>query len=448
MMFKFFQKKCLMFLAGACCLIATPALSQDVPPYNWQYPYQQAVPTYIDALIEATKDLPNRDEIRQWAQDTSKRLPEFLNDMIAVCAVIEQQEIDWTATDGNAVWEYQIAPVKAFDEKWLAVFQTCPDCEDIFPLIKPVVDGLFAEFPPLPPQQPNELPQQYLYRVYQFLEDVNPWGLGEVFVMFPQKDRNLSLSIAEISRDRTIAGIRQSEIVYRKVYQKENHDLKFFEWVENDKVKLVTYKKDPKTLIHETLNGLEQIGAQPKLIKALQELTSYIDAQLRAQWQQGQLDDFSYSYLFDQTPITNEMVHVKHPFFLLPPYYNEYKVMEYYPRDNMDQIYADWGWEEYQPESAKATLLSRIVAAFAAAKTRSSATARVAAPARVQGIIPKTSVAPIPDVEAPKLDDAMPPVAADMYIPAINRITSFWSSGLFIPLYLFLLVGANKIIGL
>lgn len=378
------------------------------PPYNWRSDYRQAVPAFTEAGTAAAENIGNKEELFSWYSGTSQRLPEFLDDMVEVCAKLEQKPFPYT----------DIAEVHEFVSKWQAVFAACPDCVAAAEHLRPVVEGLFKDYPKPPERLPGELSTEYEARLFQFHEQTSPWGLSIFFHLEALRKMNKKLTINEVSVERTSHGVRTTEVKYRKVIQKENNLVKFYEHIENDKVLQVSGDQDPTTILHEALEASIQDGRDPEQVQRLQKLVTYIDQLLKEAWQQNAIDDFSYSYLYYHRPIINEMVRVEHPFFTLGPYYHEYKVMEYYPRDNMDEIYAKRGWEEYSPGAAPA-------------------------------ISPRVSVKTT-GPQPPQIDDGQTPATvSDLYIRTMQRPFTIFTMGPMFPLLLFSILGiSNKIIGL
>ncbi|MCD4652751.1 hypothetical protein K8T06_02330, partial [bacterium] len=100
----------------AVLLAPTGSWAQE---YGLDVPYQEAVPNFWSAVGEAVEPYPEKEEIADWADDVSARIDEFLDDMIAGIAAME----------GKPLGSPDISEIEAFNEKWRAILDTCPDCD-------------------------------------------------------------------------------------------------------------------------------------------------------------------------------------------------------------------------------------------------------------------------------------------------------------------------------
>jgi hypothetical protein len=238
--------------------------------------------------------------------------------------------------------------------------------------------------------------------------------------------------------------------------KRENVLVKFIENIENDQVKQANYDQDPITVLHYAAKRLYELEADPKLVKAMNDLTAYIDERFKLAFEQGGMDFFSYSYLSDQGPIKNSMIHVTHPFFISAPYFRQYKVAEFYPRDNMDQIYKDMGFPEYggispalpvpaEKNFSTASVAQRVSNAPVAVSLRTPKAISTIVPGKISPVAPAT----LPALTTPQVAPAAITPAENLYMNTPPQPNRFWMTGPLLPLLLFALFGlGNKTIGL
>ena len=103
-------------------ILSFPYVAQ-AQSYDINTHYEQAVPNFLEAVKEAVSEVENKEEIAEWAEDLSARLPEFLDDMISLSEDLANQ--GWG--------EYSFEPAEAFVEKWGGMFEDCPGCEEAIP---------------------------------------------------------------------------------------------------------------------------------------------------------------------------------------------------------------------------------------------------------------------------------------------------------------------------
>lgn len=298
--------------------------------FSIQDPYPVAVEKFFNAVFGAVEEVDNKEEITEWADGFSQRLPEFLEDMIAVSESMYQQSLG-SLTDND------FATVEEFVEKWEGVITTCPGCENLAPLVAPIIEEFFDGFPRIRDKREGDSPFQRYFEVFQEIEALNPWGTGGFFRVEPLTNFRSSLNIFEVKQEHRSNGYEEIIVSSRETREIENNQTTFFEFIENDKVTDVGYSKDSITMMHEALMNLKLYGGDPEVIEGLYELVNLIDEKLRQAWEDGFLEDFSYYYFFNQGPVKNEIIHSRHP-LLKDPHIQDFKVAEYYPRGNIPEI--------------------------------------------------------------------------------------------------------------
>jgi len=287
-------------------------------------PYEEAVPNFWSAVGEAVEPYPEKEEIAAWADEVSLRINEFLADMISSIEAME----------GKPLGSPDISEIEAFNEKWRAIVDTCPDCDQIVPLVEPLVEELLDGLPILRKTQPQDVPLQNFFELFQEMEALNPWGTASLFQLEPMTGRK-DLTVSEQSRETRTAGVEEIFVNNRIVTEIDDGEIIFEEQIVGDEVQQVSFSPDAVTMLHETLDGLIRDGGDPEVIALLEDLTALVDEELTNAWDAGLLDDFTYFYFFDQSQIQNELVHVKHP-LLKDPFIQEYKTAEFYPRTGDD----------------------------------------------------------------------------------------------------------------
>ncbi len=283
--------------------------------------YKQVVPAFID---EATKTVAESGvdltEMGEWEDEMKAMLPEFLSDMILVQKAMSEQE--WA--------QYTITPVEAFSDKWSDRLMACPDCQELVPLLKPLVDELFVEFPH-PAWRTSDIPPLgYLYQPYQRLERWDPWGVGAFYSFEWLQERQRERLINEVSRERTDQGIRNVYVFKRSVVQTRDQEQIFYEHILNDAVIDVGVVYDPVTMLHQLLNELITHDEDPKLIRVFSRMVQIVDESIAEAKESGLMDEDAYNYLYNPTAVLNRIIQNKHP-LMDAPYNTEYKVAEFYP---------------------------------------------------------------------------------------------------------------------
>jgi len=304
-------------LVFAVLLVPSGSWAQE---YGLDVPYEEAVPNFWFAVGDAVEPYPEKDEIAEWADEVSLRIDEFLADMI----------FSIEAMEGKPLGSPDISEIEAFNAKWRAIVDTCPDCDQIVPLVEPIVEELLDGLPILRKTQPQDVPLQNFFELFQELEALNPWGTASLFQLEPVTGRK-DLTVAEQARETKTAGVEEIFVNNRIVTENDDGQPVFQEQIVDDQVLQVSFSLDAVTMLHETLDGLIRDGGDPEVIAMLEDLTDLVDEELTKAWDAGLLDDFTYFYFFDQSQIQNELVHVKHP-LLKDPFIQEYKTAEFYPR--------------------------------------------------------------------------------------------------------------------
>lgn len=315
-----YQKFFLLIMAPllVVLIVNKPGYPQN---YSVDVFYQDAVPAFLNAATNAVKDVPNKEEIAQWADQTRDRLPEFLNDMTNAMASQVNKPLGTS----------DISEINDFVAKWQGVTATCPGCVDLGPLVAPIVDNLLHGIPDVRSPRAGDVPLQNLYEFYQQMGQLNPWGLSALFQLEPLPQEIRQLSVQELSKEITQGGIKKIYIVRRETSKEVNNEIVFYELIENDHVVKVAFKSDDVTMMQETLDQLKQHNGDPQVIQQMEQLVSLVNDDLKQAWANGQLDDFTYDYFFNQAPIQNEIIHAKHP-LLKDPFIQVYKTAEFYPR--------------------------------------------------------------------------------------------------------------------
>jgi len=299
--------------------IPFPAWAQG---YGTDVPYQQAAPNFWTAATNAVEPYSDKESVAGWGDGVALRIEEFLGDMISASSAMPDKPL------GSP----DISEIEAFQQKWQAVRETCPECENLAPLVDPIVEELLAGLPTLRKTRPDDTPFQNFFELFQKLEALNPWGTAAFFQLEPVSGRR-NLVVSEEAHETKDRGVEKVTVNDRTVRQTENGEVVFEERIKDDKVENVAFTPDSVTMLHETLDGLIRDGGDPQVIAMLQELTGLVDDELTKAWQAGLLDDFTYDYLFHPDRIRNELVHVKHP-LLKEPFIQEYKTAEFYPRSS------------------------------------------------------------------------------------------------------------------
>ncbi len=283
--------------------------------------YKQVVPAFIEAAVETVEgsgvDLADTGE---WIDEMEAMLPEFLSDMILVQKAMSEQE--WG--------EYNIVPVQAFSDKWSARVLACPDCEELVPLLKPLVNELFAEFPHPIWRTADVPPLGYLYQPHQRIARWNPWGLGTFYGFEWLEDHQKERMINEVSRERTDSGIRTVYVVERNVIEIRNNEQIFHEQVFNDSLVSAGVLYDPVSMLHEMLEQLIADNEDPKLIRVLTRIVEVADDKIAEAKESGLMDEDAYNYLYNPMAVLNRIIQNKHP-LMDAPYNTQYKVAEFYP---------------------------------------------------------------------------------------------------------------------
>jgi hypothetical protein len=298
-------------------LISIPASAQD---YGIDVPYQRAVPAFINAVTNAVKDVPNKEEIAGWNDDIRERLPEFLDDAVKAMAAQVDKPLE----------ELDIQEIEDFVAKWQGVLATCPNCVDLAPLVEPLVEELLRGLPPPPKGDVPPFPKVFDY--YQQLERLNPWGLAALFQFEWLSPQIHQVNIVEHSKEITRQGIRKVYVVRRVTVEQITGKFIFYEVILNDKLSDVFFIQTEPTFLHGALKQLVANGGNPRDIRFWDETVTLMDEEVQKAWEAGTLDDFTYAYLYDKTQIRNEWIHVIHP-LLKDPYNQIYKTTEFYPRD-------------------------------------------------------------------------------------------------------------------
>lgn len=300
--------------------------------YEITTPYFDAVPAFLDAVGDAVQDVENKEEIVEWAENLSAHLPGFLDDMVALSGELAAQQ--WG--------EYSFEPAEEFVEKWKGIIDTCPNCEDAISLVIPLIEDLFMNLPELREPRKGDVPLQNFYEFFGEMEAFNPWGIGGYFRIVPLKNSIKVLNIKESMKQTRHNGVEEKFIVDRITRKKVGYKVVFLEHIENDEVKEISFTIDAVTMLHEAIEEMKIHYENQLFIDFWEEIVAVVDDKLQSAVEGGQLDDFTYHYLFDQGPIRNELVHLYHPLMKYPRA-KEYKAAEFYPRKFMDDHqYVQW----------------------------------------------------------------------------------------------------------
>ncbi|HRZ40423.1 MAG TPA: hypothetical protein P5246_05390 [Candidatus Omnitrophota bacterium] len=283
--------------------------------------YKQVIPYFFEiagqTISESGRDVS---AIGDWADDIEGMLPEFLSDMILVQQAMSEQDLA----------QASIHPVQAFSDKWSSRLASCPDCEDLIPILKPLVDELFEEFPNPIWATSHIPPLGYNFEPYRRIARWNPWGMGAFYGLEWPDNRQKARTISEVSRERTDLGIRNVFIIERNVVEMRNQEQIFHEHIFNDQVVSVGVIYDPVSILHQILEDLIADQKDPELIRALSRIVDIADESIAEAKANGLMDEDTYNYLYDPAAVLNRIIQNKHP-LMDAPYNTAYKVAEFYP---------------------------------------------------------------------------------------------------------------------
>ena len=295
-------------------LIADPiAYSQETDGL----PPQTDSEKFVADLNYAIQDPVSRQDIYQTLAEEKTLLARFLGDMIAVMADFEAQD----------VFDPNLRPAEQFVQKWSTLPADCAYC-DVF---EPFFKSMLSEFTRNIAFNSSINPFARLHFAFNTWAYTNPFGLRAFFSIQPVADKKTTLVIHEKSRNVTRG--KEGREVYveeRRIAKTVNGFPVFGEYIKDDQLQDFFILRTEVDSMTALLNALkEDDTVKPEAAALVSHYVQLIAMQLKAASENGDLDDYTYSYLTESQAQNRDLIPSKHP-LLKPPFHTDYEVLKYY----------------------------------------------------------------------------------------------------------------------
>ena len=137
-----------------CGVFPQSAPAQQAGSFNQSVPYQQAVPSFLDEVTNAIKNLVDPNVIGPWIDQMIARFSEFLDDF-------KQAVIEFQNTALNSI-ESGLDKLKSVNQKWTDLINSFPGLSQFTQAVEPSVNKLVQGLPKPRSPQAGDVPLQNL----------------------------------------------------------------------------------------------------------------------------------------------------------------------------------------------------------------------------------------------------------------------------------------------